>query len=74
MSKDASLGAKLQDHPVLSKLIREGAPDSMTFWGYVGPSRKEGVVTLSQPRKPRRQHRDRWQTSSVGMFGDSSPL
>lgn len=46
MSGKANWEAKIQDHPVLSKLIREGAGDSMTFWGYVGPSRKEGVVTL----------------------------
>src|SRR5262245_29693728 len=37
---------KIPDNPVLAKLIRDGAPDSMTFWGYVGPSRREGVVTL----------------------------
>jgi hypothetical protein len=46
MSDDSSWESKLQDHPLLSKLIREGAGDSMTFWGYVGPSRKEKVVTL----------------------------
>jgi hypothetical protein len=46
MSSEASWEAKIQDHPLLSKLIREGAADSMTYWGYVGPSRTEGVVTL----------------------------
>jgi hypothetical protein len=38
--------AELQEHPVLSKLAREGASDATTFWGYVGPSRGEDLVTL----------------------------
>lgn len=38
--------AELQEHPVLSKLAREGAADATTFWGYVGPSKAEEFVTL----------------------------
>jgi hypothetical protein len=46
MTSDSGSEAKIPENPLLSKLTREGAVDSMTFWGYVGPSREEGVVTL----------------------------
>jgi hypothetical protein len=46
MSSDDSWGAELEENPLLSKLTRAGVSDSRTFWGYVGPSRAEGWVTL----------------------------
>ncbi|GGS62924.1 hypothetical protein ACIBIZ_23125 [Nonomuraea spiralis] len=33
-------------HPLLVKLLQEGHPDTMTFWGYVGPPHQDGFVTL----------------------------
>lgn len=33
-------------HPLLVKLLQEGNPDTMTFWGYVGPPKQDGTVTL----------------------------
>ncbi|MEU1389388.1 MULTISPECIES: hypothetical protein [unclassified Nonomuraea] len=33
-------------HPLLVKLLQEGHPDTMTFWGYVGPPYQDGFVTL----------------------------
>jgi hypothetical protein len=46
MSSESDWESKIQDHHLVKKLIRAGAADSMTFWGYVGPSRRDGVVTL----------------------------
>ncbi|NUP04023.1 MAG: hypothetical protein HOW71_05590 [Nonomuraea sp.] len=33
-------------HPLLVKLLQEGNPDTMTLWGYVGPPKQDGFVTL----------------------------
>ncbi|MGW2222041.1 hypothetical protein ACWCSD_44240 [Nonomuraea sp. NPDC001684] len=35
-----------EPHPLLVKLLQEGFPDTMTFWGYVGPPYQDGCVTL----------------------------
>ncbi|MEU8318935.1 hypothetical protein AB0C33_11250 [Nonomuraea sp. NPDC048881] len=35
-----------EPHPLLVKLLQEGSPDTMTFWGYVGPPYQDGFVTL----------------------------
>lgn len=43
MSIDAD---SLEEHPLLVKLLREGNPDTMTFWGYVGPSEHDGSIAL----------------------------
>jgi hypothetical protein len=46
MGSDEGWGAELQENQLLSKLTRAGVSESRTFWGYVGPSRRDGWVTL----------------------------
>jgi hypothetical protein len=46
MANPTSPGAKFQEHPMLKKLLAAGAADSMTYWGYVGPSTASGRITF----------------------------
>lgn len=46
MGSDEGWSGELQENALLGKLSRAGVADSRTFWGYVGPSEREGWVTL----------------------------
>lgn len=47
MSDEGGFDDRLAENPLLARLLREAGPaDSMTFWGYIGPSRDEGLITL----------------------------
>jgi len=46
MANPTSAGAKFQEHPMLKKLLAAGAADSMTYWGYVGPSTASGRISF----------------------------
>jgi len=46
MANPTSAGAKFQEHPMLRKLLAAGAADSMTYWGYVGPSTASGRISF----------------------------
>jgi hypothetical protein len=47
MSNAADWEDKLQENPLLSRLVREaGMDDAITFWGYIGPSSDENTISL----------------------------
>jgi hypothetical protein len=46
MASESLWGEELTEHPLLSKLRSAGAEDTITLWGYVGPSSEEAVVRL----------------------------
>jgi len=47
MSGEAGWQEGLEENPLLSRLVREaGVDESITFWGYIGPSSDENVISL----------------------------
>ena len=46
MTKDTSPAVNIPEHPHLAKLIAAGATTGTAFRGYVGPSKREGHISL----------------------------
>lgn len=44
MSKDVS--DKLSENPLLAQLTREAMGETITFWGYIGPSENKDIIAL----------------------------
>ena len=48
----ADLEARLAENPLLARLARESQAETMTFWGYIGPStRRRSGHPPFQPRE-----------------------
>lgn len=46
MAKESRGGARIETHPVLARLAREGVADATSFRGYIGSSDSDAYVTL----------------------------
>jgi hypothetical protein len=46
MGSDEGWSGALEENALLGRLRDAGAAESRTFWGYVGPSERDGWVTL----------------------------
>jgi hypothetical protein len=46
MASETRSEKKLSEHPLLVKLLAQGAADTVALYGYVGPSRDGGSVSL----------------------------
>lgn len=46
MAVESTSGNPIEEHPLLAKLLAEGGPDLKAYRGYVGPSSRDGHVTV----------------------------
>ena len=46
MAVESALGYAIPEHPVLAKLLGAGGSELTAYRGYVGPSEKDGYLTL----------------------------
>ena len=46
MAVESALGYAIPEHPVLAKLLQAGGSELRAYRGYIGPSEKDGYLTL----------------------------